>query len=36
MAKQIYEAVIREPALYYRYQLYKKQKTLLKTWWKDN
>lgn len=32
----LYEAVTRDPALYNRYLLYKKQKSLLKSWWKDN
>ncbi len=26
----------RNPTLYNRYLLYKKQKSLLKSWWKDN
>lgn len=30
------DALNRDPALYNRYLLYKKQKTLLKNWWKDN
>ncbi len=30
------EAVSHDPALYNRYLLYKKQKSLLKSWWKDN
>lgn len=30
------EILDRDPALYHRYLLYKKQKSLLKVWWKDN
>lgn len=32
----LFDAVTRDPALYNRYLLYKKQKNLLKNWWKDN
>lgn len=32
----LFEAVNSDPALYNRYLLYKKQKNLLKSWWKDN
>ena len=32
----LFEAVSRDPNLYNRYLLYKKQKNLLKSWWKDN
>lgn len=32
----LFEAVVRDPALYNRYILYKRQKDLLKSWWKDN
>ena len=30
------EALSSDPTLYNRYLLYKKQKNLLKSWWKDN
>lgn len=30
------EQINRDPTLYNRYLLYKKQKNLLKSWWKDN
>ena len=30
------DALSRDAALYNRYLLYKKQKSLLKSWWKDN
>lgn len=32
----LFEAVSKDPALYNRYLLYKNQKNLLKSWWKDN
>lgn len=32
----LFDAVTNDPALYNRYLLYKKQKNLLKSWWKDN
>jgi len=35
-AAQLLKALTRDPALYNRYLLYKKQKALLKSWWKDN
>ena len=35
-AVSLMDALNRDPALYNRYLLYKKQKTLLKSWWKDN
>lgn len=35
-AARLLEAITRDPALYNRYMLYKKQKALLKSWWKDN
>ena len=35
-AARLLEALQNDPQLYYRYILYKKQKTLLKNWWKDN
>lgn len=33
---ELFDAVVRDPTLYNRYLLYKKQKSLLKSWWKDN
>ncbi len=33
---KLLEALGSDPALYNRYLLYKKQKSLLKSWWKDN
>ena len=30
------DAMNRDPGLYNRYLVYKKQKSLLKSWWKDN
>lgn len=30
------EQINKDPTLYNRYLLYKKQKNLLKSWWKDN
>ena len=35
-AVSLLEALNQDPALYNRYLLYKKQKSLLKSWWKDN
>jgi hypothetical protein len=32
----IMEALMRDPNMYNRYLLYKKQKSLLKSWWKEN
>ncbi len=33
---KLLEAIRQDPILYNRYLLYKKQKALLKFWWKDN
>jgi hypothetical protein len=33
---ELMTVMTRDPALYNRYLLYKKQKSLLKSWWKDN
>jgi hypothetical protein len=33
---ELLEVVVSDPALYNRYLLYKRQKNLLKSWWKDN
>lgn len=33
---ELMDALTQDPALYNRYLLYKKQKSLLKSWWKDN
>ena len=33
---ELMDALQRDPSLYNRYLLYKKQKSLLKSWWKDN
>lgn len=33
---ELMNALTQDPALYNRYLLYKKQKSLLKSWWKDN
>lgn len=33
---ELLDALQRDPTLYNRYLLYKKQKSLLKSWWKDN
>ncbi len=35
-ALQLMDAITKNPVLHNRYLLYKKQKTLLKSWWKDN
>lgn len=35
-AARLLDAVKNDPQLYYRYMLFKKQKNLLKSWWKDN
>lgn len=35
-ALELLDALRRNPTLYNRYLLYKKQKSLLKSWWKDN
>lgn len=35
-AARLLEALQNDPQLYHRYILYKKQKALLKSWWKDN
>jgi anti-sigma factor RsiW len=34
--KQVMDALDRRPDLYKRYLQYKKQKSLLRAWWKDN
>ncbi len=33
---RLLEAITNDPNLYGRYQVYQKQKKLLKLWWKDN
>lgn len=33
---RLMEAITGDPALYKRYQTYRKQNKLLKLWWKDN
>ncbi len=35
-ALELLDLLQRNPTLYNRYLLYKKQKSLLKSWWKDN
>lgn len=35
-ALALLDALQRDPTLHNRYLLYKKQKSLLKSWWKDN
>ena len=35
-ADKLMEILMRDPALLNRYKVYQKQKSLLKSWWKDN
>ncbi|MFA5593418.1 MAG: hypothetical protein WC989_08925 [Micavibrio sp.] len=36
LGRKLLEELERDPALYNRYLAYQRQKSLLKSWWKDN